>query len=206
MTTTMITNWGRAALGALLAITVILGASQQARALDEAAAEAHVAAMYASLTEIAQTEQSDAARKAAFRDVLLADTAYRDVARLAIGRIWRAMSEEQQQAYVDACITYLTESYSATFNEFDGEELVVGEVVDANEREILISSRLVSPTGRRDDIEVVWRLIERDGSAKVLDVYVEGVSLLVTLRNEFESMLERNGDDIDALIMQMAAR
>lgn len=196
-------GFGRVAVAAAMIAALSFLAPLTARALDEGAARAHVAAVFDRMTNIVEGGGGAAAQQTAFRAVLVDDIAYRDVARLSIGVTWRSMTEEQRDAFVAACLDYMTKSYSVSFDDFGGETLEIGSVVDQSENELLIDSDFVSANGG-DRVEVIWRVIERDGGPKVLDVYIEGVSLLVTQRNEFESMLERNGDDVDELIRQIA--
>ncbi len=192
----------RAALAAVVAVAAF-AAPFAARALDEAGARDHVAAVFDRLVDIAVSGSNSSGQTAAFRTVILEDIAYRDMARLSMGRTWRAMSDDQKDRFRTAFVDYTSASYSSAFEDFNGERLEVGDVVDSNDREVLIASAVVSP-GNREPIEVIWRVIDDGGAPKVLDVYIERVSLLETLRNEFEAMLERNGDDIDALIVEIA--
>ena len=48
---------------------------------------------------------------------------------------------------------------------------------------------------------IVWRVRDRQGKLKVIDMQVEGVSLLRTKRNDFEMILKNQG--IDGLIVTL---
>lgn len=194
----------RFAIVAAFALAV-LAAPFTARAVDEGAAREHVADVYGALVDIAVNGGGVAAQKEAFRAVLVTDIAYEEMARLSMGSVWRAMSEGQKSRFTDAFLTYIVETYASRFADFDGEELSVGDIIDANGDEVLIDSAVVTTNGSRDTIQVIWHLIEIDGEPKVLDVLIEGVSLRVTAGGDFAAILERNGDDIDGLIDQMQA-
>lgn len=192
----------RTVLKVLAAAAIILAAPLHARALDPDAARAHVEQVSGRLLDILGGNGPLESKRDAFRGVLTRDTAVEDIARIAIGRIWRAMPDEQRDRYRVAFIDYLTDTYSKRFAEFSGETITIGDATDAGKSGILVASTVVSADGRRR-ITVEWRVIERNGGPKVLDVYVEGASLLITQKSEFEAILERNGDDVDALIAQI---
>lgn len=192
----------RALFGVVAALIAV--APLSAQALDEAAARAQVTAVFGRLSAIVDAGGGEATVRDAFHTVLSEEVAYRDVARLSIGVLWRSMSDGQKDEFVAAVLDYMARSYSSSFESFKGGDLVVGEMVDSNDREVLIDSQFTYADQNRQ-VRVIWRVIEqRDGSVKVLDLYIEGVSLLRTQQDEFESMLEQNGDDIDALTAQIA--
>ena len=55
---------------------------------------------------------------------------------------------------------------------------------------------MITSQGQGQPIRVDWRV--RRG--KVIDVIVEGVSMSVTQRSEFASIIQRNGGKVSALI------
>jgi phospholipid transport system substrate-binding protein len=52
-------------------------------------------------------------------------------------------------------------------------------------------------------VAVVWRLRSADGGFQVVDVVAEQVSMAITLRSEFTSVIQRNGGQVQALIERM---
>ncbi len=64
-------------------------------------------------------------------------------------------------------------------------------------------SRIYDPDQSNINISVNWRLVPDGNSFKIVDVVIEGVSMGVTQRNEYASVLQRNGNSISALIKAM---
>jgi phospholipid transport system substrate-binding protein len=54
-------------------------------------------------------------------------------------------------------------------------------------------------------IAVDWLVTDRPGRTVVADIVIEGVSMLVTEREEIGSMLEARGGDVEKLIADLAA-
>jgi phospholipid transport system substrate-binding protein len=74
---------------------------------------------------------------------------------------------------------------------------VVGKIRNINQRDNLVQSEMVLVDGRK--IPVHWRV--RNGKKfKIVDVLVEGVSMAITQRDEFSSIINQNGGKIDGLL------
>ncbi|MCI4665140.1 MAG: ABC transporter substrate-binding protein [Neomegalonema sp.] len=194
----------RHALSMFSAAAAVLAAPLRANALDTAAAREHVAIFARRLIEIVSGDDDIAAKQAAFKALLTEGAAVRQIARTAIGRPWRGMSPEQRERYQAAFVGYMTATYSKRFDDFRGDTISIGRAGDVDESGVIVDSLLVSGGGAKP-IEVQWRVVEIKGAPKIFDVYVEGVSLLVTQRSEFSSILQRNGDDVEALIKQISS-
>ena len=78
------------------------------------------------------------------------------------------------------------------------------EVADAKPVKggVMVSSQLVGTRPAAID----WRLVEDGQGWVVVDVVVEGVSMLLTQRNEFASIIERNGGSIRPLLAHLEQR
>ena len=193
----------RQVLRVLSASALVLAAPVPALALSTDAARSHVESFSAKLIEIVSGGGSLSSKQAAFRRALTQGAAVRDIARVSIGRIWRSMPSGQKDRYVRAFTNYLVANYSKRFEEFSDSSITIGNAQDAGESGIIVSSRFRGSNGR--PVEVEWRVIERGGRPKVFDVYIEGASLLITQKSEFESILDRNGDNVDALIREISS-
>jgi phospholipid transport system substrate-binding protein len=62
----------------------------------------------------------------------------------------------------------------------------------------VVSSQVVGPSGNA--VRIDWYLIDRGGQYKVTDVYVDGVSMKATQRDEFASIIQRNNGRVDSLL------
>ena len=131
------------------------------------------------------------------------------LARMIMGRYWRRANVRQQQAFVDIFRRYLLRSFTMRLRSYTGADL--GAVQDrfsisgtqgVGKNDVVVRSKIYPPAGT--PLAVDWRLRERDGRLFIIDLVVEGVSLLVTQRSEFGSVLERIG--IDGLIGELRVR
>ena len=68
----------------------------------------------------------------------------------------------------------------------------------------IVSSQIIRPDA--PPVAVDWRVRQRGDSLKVIDVAVEGVSMSVTQRSEFASVIQRGGGQIESLLQTLRQR
>ena len=69
------------------------------------------------------------------------------------------------------------------------------EIGDGHHRE----SQITHPDGSKPT-SIDWRVRQKDGKLGVIDVVVEGISLSVTQRQEYSSVIQAHGGQIDGLL------
>ena len=136
-------------------------------------------------------------REERFRKILNAKFEVKLIARFTLGRFWRRTNEMQQKEYTGLFEDFIVKAYAARFADYQGVNFVVGKIRNINQRDNLVQSEMVLIDGRK--IPVHWRV--RNGKKfKIVDVLVEGVSMAITQRDEFSSIINQNGGKIDGLL------
>lgn len=197
-----ITRLTRRALMGLSFAAALFGAGSVA-ALSTSDAETFVTTVMGELRALVENDKRGAEGAAEFLEVLRKRTALEAVGKFAMGRTWREMNDGQQSAYMEAFRSYISQTYQKRFDNYHGESVEVTGSVDAGKKGILVKSLLHRPSG--SPVALEWVVTDRTGSTLLSDVIFEGVSLAVTLRENFGGMLEKNGGDIDAFIKELAA-
>jgi phospholipid transport system substrate-binding protein len=140
---------------------------------------------------------SDKERADRFRQILDRSFDMPTIARFTLGRYWRVATKEQKQEYVKLFEEFVIQAYAARFKEYKNEGFTVSGVRDINEREKLVTSEIVRPG--QPPVAVHWR-VRGNGEFKIIDVMVEGISMSVTQRDEFASVISSNGGKIEGLL------
>ena len=148
------------------------------------------------------SNKTDAAiRMARFRELFRADFDCPGIARFVLGRYWRTASNEEQQEFVRIFEDYVVFVYTARLSNFGGETMKVrGSRSDGDG--VIVSTDMIS-SGRTTPLRIDWRLASDNGSYKISDVIVEGISMAVTQRSEFASVVQRDGGQIRGLLALM---
>ncbi len=151
---------------------------------------------------LTQTEGDLAAREARFRAILAESFDMQGIAQFAMGRYWSQASAEQKYDYVQAFTDYVLATYSRRLGGYSGETFSVTGEREVAEGEALVASEIVR--GGAPPILAEWRVRLGGDGPKVIDVAIEGVSMSVTQRAEFASVIRQQG--INGLIAVLEAR
>lgn len=137
------------------------------------------------------------------------DTDLDRLGRMVLGRYWRDADPAQQAEYLELFRELMLQKFVGHLGAYSGAvEDAAGlfEITGSrpvSERDVLVDS-LVRPPDR-PPVRASWRLRQLDdGGYVIIDLVVENVSLLISQRSEFGSVVERGG--IDGLLTEMRAR
>jgi phospholipid transport system substrate-binding protein len=140
-------------------------------------------------------------RVARFRELLREDFDVPGIARFVLGRYWNTATEEQRAEFVKLFEQYIAQAYATRLAEYAGETFkVTGSRPDSDGA--IVYSQILRPAGSAP-IKVEWRLTDRNGSYKISDVAVDGISMAVTQRSEFASVIQHNGGQLQGLIAML---
>lgn len=127
------------------------------------------------------------------------------IARFVLGRYWRAASERQRQAYVEAYSDYVLNVYTARIRGAAVVERFDVVKTQAHGSKDFLVYCIVTRAGGKP-VNAVWRLRQRDGRYRIIDLTVEGISMVQTQRQEFVSMMRVYDGDVDKLIATLKER
>lgn len=148
---------------------------------------------------------SKAQRKAKFRALLNRHFDLNTIGRFALGPNWRNATPSEQQQYLKLFNTMVVEVYNNRFDEYKGEKLMVQGVKALSGTDSLVTSYIV-PVDGGQKVQIDWRVRNKGGSQRVVDVIVEGVSMSVTQRSEFASIIQQGGGKVSHLIDHLRAK
>jgi phospholipid transport system substrate-binding protein len=137
-------------------------------------------------------------RLARFRQLFQADFDGPGIARFVLGRYWRNASEQEKQEFLRLFEDYVVYVYGTRLSSFNGEKFKV-RGSRADENGTIVSTDILSPGGD-GPIKVDWRLITDNGAFKINDVIIEGISMMMTQRSEFASVIQRHGGQVAGLL------
>jgi phospholipid transport system substrate-binding protein len=169
--------------------------------VNPADATAFMNQLWSRAVELLNNKTDPALRQARFRQLFHEDFDAHGIARFVLGRYWRSASEEEQQEFVKLFEDYVVFVYTARLANFGGETFKIrGSRSDGGG--VLVSTDVIS-LGNPSPLRIDWRLVADNGAYKINDVIVEGVSMTVTQRSEFASVVQRNGGRVGSLIALM---
>ena len=128
------------------------------------------------------------------------------IARFAMGRNWRNLDDAQKTAYENVFEEMIVLTYSQRLAQYSGEDFkVLGQTV-VNSRDTLVHTQIIPSDSKGPKTAVDWRVRGQDAKMKIVDVLVEGVSMSITQRSDFDASIQRNNGDIDKFIADLKAK
>jgi phospholipid transport system substrate-binding protein len=208
MTTLGTTVFPRKLAYVLVALfTLLAGASVTpvARAADDDASE-FIAGLGRDAIAIMQDSGISAAdRQSRFRTLMTADFDLPKIAQFVLGSYWTKASEIERQQFTTAFGDYMTGVYSSRFAEYSAPSFHVTAQLVKNETTTVVGSEITRVT-TGEEIDLDWIVAKTPDSYKVVDITAGGMSLSRAQREEFSSVVHRNGDSIPNLIRQLQAK
>ncbi len=132
-------------------------------------------------------------RKERYRDLLERGFAVDTIARFVLGRHWRAVTSEQRAEYRRLFREFVLDTYAELLDGYSGQAFEILKALPLNDVDTMVRTEVTQPDG--PPIRVDYRVRLRREAFKVIDVQVEGISLLKTHRDEFKSIIARDGID-----------
>jgi len=110
-----------------------------------------------------------------------------------IARYWRDFTPQQKQDFVREFREFLSRSYGDRIGQYADEDVEIAGESPAPRGDVKVMTRIVG--GEYGGAEVEYRVRQKDGQWRVIDVKVEGISLVINYRDQFKSLLSRGGPD-----------
>ncbi len=128
---------------------------------------------------------------------------FQEATRLAVGRAWSQASAEQKQQLVTEFRRMLVRTYSNAIESYQGQTMKVLPARGKQDPEdTTVRAQFVRAGGKPLPIEFQMR--KTDAGWKIYDIVVEGVSLVLTYRSEFDQVVRQDG--IDGLIKRLTQK
>ena len=117
----------------------------------------------------------------------------------ALGKHKKTMSEDQKTKYKKLFRSYFLKSFSSRLVDYTDPRINVVSQKKINERYTIVNS-ILEATSKRPKVRIDWRIYTKNPDRPLIrDLIVEGLSLARTQKEEFNSVIQNNDGDINAL-------
>jgi phospholipid transport system substrate-binding protein len=128
---------------------------------------------------------------------------FEEATRLAVGRAWRQASPEQRKKLVDEFRSMLVRTYSNALHAYEGQEMkVLPSRSKPGETDVTVRNQFSRAGGK--PVQIDYQMHKTGEGWKIYDITVEGISLVLTYRSEFDQVVKQEG--IDGLIKRLASK
>lgn len=162
-----------------------------------------VASTMAQGFEIMKSPNSPA-RQAAIKQVLDTKFDLPFMAQTALGTHWSKATPDQQARLIKATEVSEAKAYNERFGQYNGLQF---KIVKSSERPngITVVDTTISQTNGQP-LKLAWEVRQGALGLRITDVKVEGVSMVMTRRADFNSFIQQNGGKVQPLIEALEAK
>jgi phospholipid transport system substrate-binding protein len=115
------------------------------------------------------------------------------MSRLVLARAWKRFSPQQREEYIAEFKQYLANNYGSRIDRYDQEKVEILGVRDEPRGDATVRTRIVG--GKFEDARVDYRMRQKDSQWYVIDVIIEGISMVSNFRDQFKEVLSRGGPE-----------
>ena len=120
-----------------------------------------------------------------------------------LGKFRKNLSDEQKQKYSELFKEYFLKSFSSRLAEYSNPKIDVQSQEKLSDTYTIVSSILVA-TSERPEVKIQWRVYTKDPDKPLIrDLIIEGLSLARTQKEEFNSIIQSNDGNIQALFSSL---
>jgi len=121
----------------------------------------------------------------------------------SLGSHRKNLSDDKKKEYLDIFEKYFLKSFSSRLAEYTDPKIRVVAQKKLNEKYTMVSSVLIA-TDERPEVKIDWRIVTKNPDKPlIIDVVIEGVSLAKVQKEEFNSVIQSNDGDINALLSNL---
>lgn len=184
---------------------MLAGACHEPRAAPAADPSAFIDNLANQALKILNEALPQAERERRFKPILQDNFDIPRIARFVLGRHWSTASDQEKQEFQTVFADYLVRTYTNLFSKYSGQRVKISRMEAAGENTSVVYSQIIDPAGA-PPVNVVWRVIGTPNDYRISDVSVDGVSQLLTYRDEFADVVEREGGGVAALTRLLRAK
>ncbi|MEH6475355.1 MAG: ABC transporter substrate-binding protein [Sneathiella sp.] len=145
---------------------------------------------------------SDDEKRAGFTQIVIQNFNMPLIGRFVLGKHWRKSSKDQQSEFQDLFQKYIITTYQKRIGDYAGENLKIVKARLLNKKEVLVNSQILRPKG--PPIKLDWRIRKsKNDGQQIIDLIVENVSMALTHREEFSSVVSKNDGDVEGLLKRL---
>lgn len=148
---------------------------------------------------LGETGISESQKSAKFTSIVMNAIDLNLISKFVLSKVWKNASDKQKERYLNAFKTYFVNSYANKLNQYSGEKVkIINSEVKG--KYTIVDTNIVREGTDSLQINLKWRILNKDGNIKIIDLNIEGISLIIAQREEFQSFLINNDLDLDKLI------
>jgi len=152
------------------------------------------------IEKVSNVNLSENERIVNFRNLYLDSFDNYYISRFVLGRYWKRLDSNMRKQFVESFNDYIVTTYAPKFKGWEGTFKATDSLLENNYYNVKMN--VLNKDG--PTLQFMWKIyLDKNKNFKILDVNIDGVSMLVTQRAEFMSVIKNNPKGVIGLIEAM---
>ena len=122
--------------------------------------------------------------------------------RAVLGKASKGASEEELRRFGKAFDKHIVKVYASQLGVYSNQLFIIDKAFNKGKKDTIVSSHIEHETA--PPLRIDWRLRDRGNGIKIIDIAIEGVSLLATKRADFGASIKKGG--LHSLIIDLETK
>ena len=120
---------------------------------------------------------------------------FETLGRLSMSRYWRDLSDEQRKTFVAEFKKHISETHGHVLDEYVDEDVSVTGDRQEERNDWTVQTRIMgNKDGAKKEVaRVDYRMRNKDGRWKIIDVTIDSVSMVANFRSQFQEIMPNGG-------------
>ena len=118
---------------------------------------------------------------------------FRTMARLVLARDWKRLDDDKRDEFVDQFTTYLANDYGNRLERYQQEEVEVMSEAPKPRGDVEVRTKIMG--GQNNGAIIDYRMRKGRDGWRIIDVVIEGISLVANFRDQFREVIARGGPE-----------
>ncbi len=137
------------------------------------------------------------------KEVALETVDIKGIGFYTLGKHRKTLNDQQKKEYSQLFNKYFLKSFSSRLAEYSNPKIDVNSQEKISEKYTIVTSTLIG-TNERPEVKIDWRIYTKNPEKPLIrDLIIEGLSLARTQKEEFNSIIQSNDGDINALFASL---
>ncbi len=152
------------------------------------------------IEKVSNINLSESERIVNFRNLYLDSFDNYYISRFVLGQYWKRLDSNMRKQFVESFNDYIVTTYAPKFKGWEGTFEATDSLLENNYYNVKMN--VLNKDG--PTLRFMWKIyLDKNKNFKILDVNIDGVSMLVTQRAEFMSVIKNNPKGVIGLIEAM---
>lgn len=158
------------------------------------------------ISEISDPKIERSTRKLNFRKIYFEAFDNKYITKFVLGRHWKAIDSNTKNEFLNSFNEYIIQVYAPKFKGWDGEFKTISST-NIKKNLYLVEMLLINKKNNTSNLKLDWRIyLNKKNKFQIIDVNINGVSMLITQRAEFASVIKNSPDGVKGLIKKLKSK